>query len=370
MMRTTTWVLLLLALASHARAQQAVVLSGGGSRGIAHAGVLAVMEERGYDPDIVIGTSMGAVVGALYAAGYTADEIAEQIHAIAWRGMFDPTPVIIGADRHVRYPMVTVDLNVSERLRLSRGLVGQWRINRVLAHLLFEANARSRGDFDRLPRRYRAIVADLRTGEAIALDSGDIALAARASMSVPGFFAPVEWNGLTLVDGGIAANLATGFARRLGSTSVIAVDVARPPAEIHSRAPFEVVQRAVDMMQINTQRDTIAPSMLVVPQLPAGFSGANFPDDPGPLIEIGRAAALRDLPVDPPHTGSVARIRPPLPDSFAALIVEAPDSALARLARALLRGVAPGRYDAAAIATAVDRIYATGLVEAVWPRVD
>ena len=369
MKRTTILAVLLLAVAHHAHAQQALVLSGGGSRGIAHAGVLAVMEERGYDPDIVIGTSMGAVVGALYAAGYTAAEIADQIRAIAWRGMFDPTPVIMGADRNVRYPMVTVDLDVSERLRLSRGLVGQWRINRVLAHLLFEANARSRGDFDRLPRRYRAIVADLRTGEAIALDSGDIAIAARASMSVPGFFAPVEWNGRTLVDGGIAANLATGFARRLGTTNVIAVDVARPPAEIHSRAPFEVVQRAVDMMQINTQRDTIAANVLVVPQLPAGFSGANFPDDPRPLLEIGRAAAIRDLPLDAPRSATVARTRPPLPEAFASLIVEAPDSALARLARALLRGVAPGRYDAAAIATAVDRIYATGLVEAVWPRV-
>ena len=153
MKRTSVFTLLLvLGVISLARAQQAVVLSGGGSRGIAHAGVLAVMEERGYDPDIVIGTSMGAVVGALYAAGYTAAEIAEQIRAIAWRGMFDPTPVIIGADRHVRYPMVTVDLDVSERLRLSRGLVGQWRINRVLAHLLFEANVfdRAQLSFDRV----------------------------------------------------------------------------------------------------------------------------------------------------------------------------------------------------------------------------
>src|SRR5687767_10994673 len=71
-------------------AQQALVLSGGGSRGIAHVGVLAVMEQRGYDPDIVVGTSMGAVVGALYAAGYTPAEIVEQITAAEWRGMFDP----------------------------------------------------------------------------------------------------------------------------------------------------------------------------------------------------------------------------------------------------------------------------------------
>jgi predicted acylesterase/phospholipase RssA len=351
------------------RAQQALVLSGGGSRGIAHVGVLEVLEQRGYDPDIVVGTSMGAVVGALYAAGYTPAEIVEQIGNAPWRGMFDPTPVIVGVERSVRYPMLSFDLGLSG-LRLSRGLVGQWRINRTLAHLLFEANAASRGNFDRLPRRYRAIVADLKTGAAIALDSGDLAIAARASMSVPGFFAPVEWHGMTLVDGGIAANLPTAFARRLGASHIVAVDVARPPVEIHSRAPFQILSRAIDMMQANTQRDTVPPDALVLPDIAPGFSAANFPDDPAPLIQLGRLAAQRDLPATAParRAGPARATRAP-PDSFAALIVEAPDSALARLARSFFRGVAPGRFDSDAVADAVDHLYATGLVEAVWPRV-
>lgn len=360
---------MLLLPASGLRAQQALVFSGGGSRGLAHTGVLFVLPERGYDPDLVVGTSMGAVVGALYAAGYDASEIREQITGVSWRGMFEPTPLIVGHERIVRYPMLTFDVS-SGRYRVSRGLVGQWRINRTLAGLLFEANARSRGDFDRLPRRYRAIVADLKTGEAIALDSGDLALAARASMSVPGFFSPVEWSGRIFVDGGIAANLPTGFARRLGATEVIAVDVSRPQPDIHSLAPLAVVQRSLDLMQANTQRDTIKPDALVLPKIGPGFSGANFPDDPTFLIELGRTAAERDLPARATRTEVANRVVPPLPDSFSALVVEAPDSALAAYARAILSNVAPGRYSRNAIARALDQLYASGLIEAAWPRVE
>lgn len=349
-------------------AQQALVLSGGGSRGIAHIGVLEVMEERGYDPDLVVGTSMGAVIGALYAAGYTPEAIRKQVLEIGWRGMFEPTPIVVGHERAARYPMLSFDVS-AERYRVSRGLVGQWRINRALAALLFEANARSRGDFDKLPRRFRPIVADLKTGEAIALERGDLALAARASMSVPGFFSPVEWDGRIFVDGGIAANLPTGFARRLGLSELIAVDVARTPREIHSLAPLAVVQRALDHMQHNTQRDTVKPNALVTPEIPPGFSGANFPDAPDFLVDLGRTAAQRDLPAAAARP-AIQRVTPALPDSFTALLVEAPDAALAGLARAVFRGVAPGKYDAAAVSSAVDRLYATGLVEAVWPRVD
>lgn len=365
------WWLLICAVvcsAGEAQAQQALVLSGGGSRGIAHAGVIEILEEREYDADIVVGTSMGAVVGALYAAGYSPAEIIEQLSGVEWRGMFDPTPVIFGVDRSVRYPMLTIDLDVAG-LRFSRGLVGQWRINRVLAHLLFDANARSRGDFNRLPRQYRAIVADLNNGEAIAMADGDLALAARISMSVPGFFAPVEWQNRVLIDGGVTANLPTGFAQRLGAKHMVAVDVAVPPDSIPSHAPFYVIQRAIDIMQMNAQRDTVTPNALVLPDIPPGFSGANFPDDPSTLIELGRVAARRDLPsafASAPRRGRQA-LAPPV--AFAQLIVEAPDSALSALTRATFDDAVPGPYDVSAILRAIDRMYATGLVEAVWPRV-
>lgn len=357
------------AFASRARAQEALVLSGGGGRGLAHAGVLFVLDERGYDPDMVVGTSMGAVVGAMYAAGYEPEEIRRQLRAINWRGMFLPTPVLIGSAGTIRYPMLSLDLDRTPE-RAARGLVGQWRINRALVQLLFDANARARGDFDRLPRRYRAVAADLKTGAVVILGNGDLALAARASMAVPGFFAPVHWDNRVLVDGGIADNLPTAVARRLGAQRVIASDVSRPPSEIRSEAPFAVVGRSLDLMEANTQRDTVKPDALVIPDIPSNMTAATFPDDPGQLVEIGIKSARRDLPAVSGLLGRGKRIAPAAPDSFSRLIVEAPDAALTALASAMFRRAAPARYDARAVSRAVDHLYTSGLVEAVWPRVE
>jgi predicted acylesterase/phospholipase RssA len=351
-----------------AGAQEALVLSGGGSRGLAHAGVLMGMEELGFDPDIVVGTSMGAVVGALYAAGYEPEEIRQRMSAIDWAGVFTSSPVVLGPDRAVRYPLVNFDLKVGE-LRFARGLIAQWRINRALAALLFDANARARGDFNRLARRYRAIAADLETGDAVVLAEGDLARAARASMAVPGIFAPVVWNDQVLVDGGIVNNLPIDVARQLGARQVIAVDVGRPGPEIIDQSPFGVIERALDLMQERTQRDPVPPDLLVLPDIEPGFGGANFPADPTPLFDLGLAAARRDLS-GANHIAS--RGERPLsapPDSFVALRVEAADSALAALARRMFRGVAPGRYDPDAVLAAMDRLYTTGLLEAVWPQV-
>lgn len=349
-------------------AQDALVLSGGGSRGLAHGGVLLALEELGHDPDMVIGTSMGAVVGALYAAGAEPAEIRERILAVGWADLFTPTPMILGPARAVHHPMLSLDLDLGP-LRFSRGLLGQWRINRALARLLFDANARSRGDFDRLPRRYRAIAADLETGDAVVLDGGDLARAARASMAVPGFFAPVAWDGRTLVDGGIADNLPTGEARRQGAVRIIASDVSRPPDEIHSQAPLAVVGRTIDLMQQNTQRDTVAPDALVLPALDPGFSAAVFPDDPDPVIELGREAGLRDLADLAPGAGRGEAPPSAPPDGFGGLEVDAPDAALEALARSAFAEAVDGPYDAGAVLDAMDRLYTTGLFEAIWPSV-
>lgn len=365
--RTAVFVLLLL-WGGKAAAQEALVLSGGGARGLAHAGVIEGLLELGYDPDIVVGTSMGALVGALYAAGYTPEEIRQRILDIDWNQVFGPTPVVVGPDRSVRYPMFSLDMDV-EQFRAARGLMGQWRINRALARLLFDANARARGDFDRLARRYRAVAADLTTGEAVVLAEGDLARAARASMAVPGAFAPVLWGDRVLVDGGITNNLPTDIARELGATRVIAVEVSRPPEEIGSLAPLAVLSRTIDLIQENTQRDPVPPDELVLPQLDPGLTGASFPADPRPLFEIGLEAARRDLPPSPPDVGRGERPLPLPPDSLHDILIEAPDSSLAALARSIFRGVAPGPYDPDRVLEAVDLLYGTGLFEAVWPRV-
>jgi predicted acylesterase/phospholipase RssA len=348
-------------------AQDALVLSGGGARGLAHVGALTHLGSLHYDPEIVVGTSMGAVVGALYAAGYDPQELQRRVLSVRWSEMFLPTPMVVGPNRALRFPAVSFDLDATRR-RVSRGLFGQWRVNRELARLLFDANARSRGDFNRLPRRFRAITADLQTGTQVVLDSGDLARAVRASMAYPGFFAPVVWGERVLVDGGIANNFPTAVARRMGAARVVGVDVSRPPREIGSMAPLAVINRSISLMQQNLERDTVPPDGLITPREEDVYVGPSFPDNPLPVIEAGRRAALRDLPSLRPtkRTSDPAPARPPGP--FTALIVDAPDPALRAMARHAFRRVLNRPYDPDAVAAAIDQLFSTGLFEGVWPR--
>lgn len=362
--------LVALAAAGPLHAQHALVLSGGAARGLAHVGAIEYLDELGYDTELVIGTSMGAVVGALYAAGYEPAEIRQRVLAVRWGEMFDATPIVLGPDRALRVPAVALDLNVAGRFRARHGLFGQWRVNRALAGLLFDANARSRGDFDQLPRRFRAVAADLKTGEAAVLDSGDVALAVRASMAFPGFFSSVEWGDRVLVDGGVADNFPTATARELGADYIIGVDVTRPPDRIGRQAPFDVVDRTLNLMLQNLQRTRPQPDVLIAPVVAENFTGPTFPSNPTPLMNLGYDAARRDLAsARPPTNPRTVRREPRLPSSFSGLVIEAPDSALAALGRKAFNGLIGRPYRADAVLGGMDRLFATGLFEAIWPRV-
>ena len=347
-------------------AQDALVLSGGGARGLAHVGALTHLSSLHYDPDLVVGTSMGAVVGALYAAGYDPEELQRRVLAVRWSEMFLPTPMVVGPNRALRFPAVSFDLDASRR-RVSRGLFGQWRVNRELVRLLFDANARSRGDFNQLPRRFRAVATDLQTGREVVLDSGDLARAVRASMAYPGFFPPVVWGDRVLVDGGIANNLPSLVARRLGAARIVGVDVNMPPAEMGSTAPLAVLNRSISLMQQNMQRDTAPLDGLIRPRDEDLFVGPSFPDNPLPLIESGRRAAQHDLPSLHPSKHAT-RTLPPPPGPFTVLNLDAPDPALRAMAQRAFRPLLNRAYDPNAVAVAIDKLFSTGLFEGVWPR--
>jgi predicted acylesterase/phospholipase RssA len=355
----------LILLASSASAQQAVVLGGGGARGLAHVGVLAGLEELGYAPELVVGTSMGAIIGSLYAAGESPDAIGRTVMAQDWGEMFTHAPRPVGARRELRYPA----LDIAPAAERPAGLVADWRINRTLARLLFDAAARSGGDFDRLPRRYRAVAADLSTGAVVVLAKGDLARAVRASMAVPGFFAPVRLGDTLLVDGGVGDNVPVAVARAEGAAFVVASDVVRPRPEVVERFPLDVAARALRLL---LRRDRPAePDVLVLPEISPGISEALFPRDPTSLFRAGYEAALVDAGGRLPASGGAAPRAPaPPPDSLLALRVESSDAAVGALARRLLRSAAPGEYSEARVLDALDRLYATGLVTGAWPRVE
>lgn len=345
-----------------------MVLGGGGARGIAHAGALVGLERLGYDPDLVVGASMGAIVGGLYAAGYSPDSIWTLLEAQDWRAVFSPAPVLAGPRRAAHYPVLRLGLGAGG-WRPIPGAITDWRVNRLLTRLLFDAGARSRGDFDRLPRRFRSVAASLATGRRVVIGSGDLSRAIRASMAVPGVFSPVVRDGDVLVDGGIAEYLPVSVARSLGAATVTAVDVIRPPPELEVDDPIDAGARALRLILLNTLSPDAAPDRMVLPDIDPGMSAAAFPDDASPLLRAGLEAALRDLPPASETVGRPARRASPAPRAFARLIVDAPDSAVADVARHAFRNAAPGPYDAEAVHEAVDRLYATGLFDGVWPSV-
>lgn len=367
-MRGCLWVAALLVLgAGPAAAQDALVLGGGGARGLAHAGVVEALDQLGIDPDIVAGTSMGAIIGALYAAGYAPAEIRATIERRDWAALFAPEPVFPGPDAIAWHPVLRIGLG-ARPTGVGDGLVPDVGINRTFTRLLFDAQARIQGDFDALPRRFRAVATDLATGEAVVLAHGDLARAARASMAVPGVFAPVLWEGRSLVDGGIADYLPVSVARAMGADSVVAVDVIRPPAELGAADALNLGQRALRLLIANTVPAGVRPEIAVYPAIDPGMSAAAFPRDASTLIRLGREATLAAVPASDAPVRD--RALPEPPEGFSELVVRAQEPGLEAMARRAFADAVRGPYDPAAVLAAVDAVYASGLAEGVWPWVE
>lgn len=347
----------------------ALVLGGGGARGLAHAGVLAGLEPLGFDPGLVVGTSMGAIMGALYAAGYDTHSIMELIRLEDWSETFAPMPELVGPLRQPRHPVLrrAVDLELG---RFKGGFIPDWRINRLLTRLLLEPGARARGDFDRLPRRYRAVAASLITGRAVVLGEGDLARAVRASMAVPGVFSPVVLGDEVLVDGGIADYLPVAAARALGADRVVAVDVVLPPPDIQSTGPVDLAGRAVRLLLRNAGPEAAPPTVLLVPPIDPGYSSATFPRDAAPLLMAGLSAAGTVPPGALPEGGPGRRPALPLPDVLTGLVVAAPGPVTEAFVRTTLADALDAPFEPSRVLEGVDALYATGLFSGVWPHVD
>ncbi len=208
-----------------------LVLSGGGARGGAHVGVIKVLDELRIPVDVIAGTSMGAIVGGLYASGMDADELVEVLEESDWPALLTDRPP--RADRSFRRKtddsgfLVNFDVGLREgKLRFPQGIVQGQRLTLALRRLVLPVVTVH--DFDDLPIPFRAVATDIATGDAVVLASGDLADAIRASMSAPGVFKPMRIDGRLLVDGGVANNLPVDQARALGADVLIVVNVGFP----------------------------------------------------------------------------------------------------------------------------------------------
>lgn len=261
--------------AERARPVTALVLSGGGARGIAHLGVLEVLEELRVPVDMVVGTSMGAVIGGLYASGRSPEELSGELEAVDWEDLFNDRPERKNASyrrkQEDQLALFGFEVGVSRKgLKLPAGLIAGQKLGFLLRRLTLHAPGVQ--DFDDLPFRYRAVAVDLKTGETIAIDSGSLVDAMRASMAVPGAFTPVEMGDRLLVDGGVKANLPVSVAKELGAERIIAVDISTPLRDIdRERSAFEIAMQSYEVLTqryIDEQRALLGEQdLLLLPDL-------------------------------------------------------------------------------------------------------
>ena len=286
------------ALALPGRPRIGLVLGGGGAKGFAHIGVLQELERLRIPVQVLSGTSMGAVVGSMYAIGNDGAQISKIAHSIDWNSIF--------RDRSTRsdltYRRKTEEHSILLPYRLSfkdgspvipAGVLGGQRLFATLQSVL--ANERTVTNFDNLPTPYRAVATDITTGDPVIMGSGDISTAVFASMAVPAALPPVERDGVLLVDGGISDNLPINVAREMGVDVIIAVNVGespRPAAQITSA--LSVLNQMQLLFGYAAVRDQIAAmtdgDVLVSPDI-NGLSATSF-DRIDLGIERGRQAAI------------------------------------------------------------------------------
>jgi NTE family protein len=279
-----------------ARPVVAVVLSGGAALGFAHVGVLKVIEEMGIPVDIVVGTSMGAIIGGLYAAGYSPSDIERVAGTVDWQSGFDATladsPYSF-REREIsrRYPL-TLGFDTGGG-PAGRGLLSGQNITTLLE--LLTVNVSATDNFDLLPRRFRAVAADISTGQQVVLGRGRLADAMRASASIPVLFKPFTLDGRPLVDGGIVDRLPTDVARDMGADVVIAVDVSESPpgSSVELRTMIDVLgQVSRVLVESNASARRALADIVITPDL-SGFRWLEF-SRARRIIALGEEEARKD----------------------------------------------------------------------------
>lgn len=285
------------ASSSVTRARVGLVLGGGGARGAAHVGVLRVLEEYRVPIDCIAGTSMGALVGAAYASGMSSAEIEQLIIGIDWSetfgasGMRDMQPVHLKTGRATYSNKL--EFGVSKHgLLVPGGLVQSQQIDSLLRTIV--GQARYHDSFDGLPIPFRAVATDVGSGEMLILGGGDLSVAMRASMAVPGAFAPVRVDDRVLVDGGLVRNLPVDIARDLCADVVIASSLVSPqPTAENLQSALAIVGQMIDVMIKNNERAQLATlnddDVAILISLP-GMTSGDFDKAPA-AIPLGDQAA-------------------------------------------------------------------------------
>lgn len=288
-----------LALAIDTSAQRkkvGLVLSGGGAKGVAHIGVLQVLEKAGIPVDVIVGTSMGSIVGGLYAIGYTADQLDSLVRAQDW--------MFLLSDKVNRYDLPFGEKEHDAKYVLSfpfgrgrrspTGFIRGQNVYNLFTDLTIGYHDSL--DFLKLPVPFACVAADVLNRQEVVMKEGNLVRAMRASMAIPGAFTPVIAGDRVLVDGGVLNNFPTDVARALGAEIVIGVDVqADLMAEDKLESVSGVIPQIINLLCMNKHEENVKLADLVIRPNVKGYSAASFSARSiDSLLARGKAAASRD----------------------------------------------------------------------------
>ena len=283
---------------SSARPRVGLVLAGGGAKGGAHVGVLKVLEDLHVPIDCIAGTSMGALVGGGYASGIPADALETFVTGIDWK------EVVGGAGRRELEPIEQKRAGATysnefefglngKRIVVPAGIVNTSNIEDLLRS--YVAASRAQPDFDKLPIPYRAVATDMVSGQMVVLKEGDLATAMRASMAIPGAFAPVMTDKYILSDGGMVRNIPVDVARDLCADVVIVVNLVEEEVKREKlQSATQLLSRSTDVMIVaneNLQLDSLTERDIRIDVIMGDITTADFERVPE-TVPLGEKAAL------------------------------------------------------------------------------
>lgn len=352
-----------------------LVLSGGAARGAAHVGVLEALEQLRIPVDCIAGTSMGAIVGGLYASGMSTHELSDALHDSELQADManqEPRSLLTYQEKQdqIKYLLQVEFGYANGRFFFPQGIINGNDPGRILNVLTLITQPST--DFNALPIPFRAVATDIDTGEKVVLDHGDLADAMRASMSVPGIYPPVHFQGHLLVDGGLVDNLPVDVARAMGADTVIAVNIGTPLASGQSLS--SVVDVSLQVIKILGNQN-VALSIaslkrsdaLIQPEL-GDITVTDF-KRMGEAINIGRQDALAllasrtDLQLSPQAYAqyqAVHRREPAPPRQIDFIQVQGNERVSSRLILSRL-DLRPGEFwDISTINAALRRVYDLG----------
>ncbi|HEY4649598.1 MAG TPA: patatin-like phospholipase family protein, partial [Gemmatimonadales bacterium] len=277
----------------------ALVLSGGGAKGLAHIGVLRVLDSLGIRPDLVVGSSMGAIIGAMYASGYQGREIDSLARSLPIADLFRTYQPRAPRSLGGLQPLVLWEQG-GRRFNIQSASVSEPAVNALVNAAMLRGNLLARGHFDSLPIPFRAVATDLANRSAVVLSSGDLARAVRASFAIPLIFAPESLDGRILGDGGLAANIPVSVARAAGAERVIVSDATeRLSDSLDLYSPLVLADRLLGFL-FQQPADSLRPGDVLVRPAVEGFTSLNFSRATvDALIRRGGEAARLTLPSTP-----------------------------------------------------------------------